>query len=70
VAIFFSLAPFSFFFGGEKAWWMLRDAPKSALVYGIVGVLGWLAYGIERSTSTLTMPSRKFGETRGCPAQA
>ena len=51
VAIFFSLAPFSFFFSGDKSWWMLRDAPNSALVYGIVGVLGWLGYGIMRHRS-------------------
>ena len=51
LAIFFSLAPFSFFFSGDKTWWMLRDAPKSALVYGIVGALGWFAYALERHRS-------------------
>lgn len=51
VAIFFSLAPFSFFFSGDKTWWMLRDAPESALVYGVLGVLGWFAYAIERHRS-------------------
>jgi len=50
-AIFFSLAPFSFFFSGDQTWWMLRDAPESALVYGILGVLGWLAYAFERRRS-------------------
>jgi len=51
LAIFFSLAPLSFFINGDKTWWMLRDAPKSALVYAIVGVLGWFAYAIERHRS-------------------
>ena len=51
VAIFFSLAPFSFFFSAGKTWWMLRDAPNSALVYGILGVLGWCAYALERNRS-------------------
>ena len=51
VAIFFSLAPFSFFFSGNQTWWMLRDAPESALVYGILGVLGWFAYAFERRRS-------------------
>ncbi len=30
---------------------MLRDAPNSALVYGIVGVFGWFVYAIERHRS-------------------
>jgi len=50
-AIFFSLAPFSSFVSGDKSWWMLRDAPNSALAYGIVGALCWLAYGVVRLRS-------------------
>ena len=50
-AIFFSLAPFSFFTDGEKTWWMLRDDPKSALVYGVLGVLCWTAYAVARRRS-------------------
>jgi hypothetical protein len=50
-AIFFSLAPFSFSHTGDKNWWMLRDAPHSALVYGVLGVLGWVAYAAERYRS-------------------
>ena len=51
LAIFFSLAPFSFFHSGDKTWWMLRDAPMSALVYGMLGGLGWVAYAIQRHRS-------------------
>ena len=42
-AIFFSLAPLSFFFSSDRTWWMLRDAPKSAVVYGVFSVLCWVA---------------------------
>jgi hypothetical protein len=30
---------------------MLRDAPKSALIYGVLGILGWIAYTMERRRS-------------------
>jgi hypothetical protein len=50
-AIFFSLAPFSFFWSSDKTWWMLRDAPKSAFAYGVIGILAWVAYAIERRRS-------------------
>jgi uncharacterized membrane protein len=50
-AIFFSLAPFSFFAGSNQTWWMLRYAPKSALIYGVLGILGWIAYTMERRRS-------------------
>jgi len=54
-AIFFSLVPFSYFGSSDNSWWMLRDAPGSALVYGVLGILGWLLYAIEwrRSKSLL-----------------
>jgi ferric-dicitrate binding protein FerR (iron transport regulator) len=48
LAIFFSLAPFSFAFGEGKSWWMLRDAPGSALVYAGLAVVLWSLYAIER----------------------
>jgi len=35
----------------DKTRWMLRDAPQSALAYGVLGVLGWVAYAIERHRS-------------------
>jgi len=50
-AIFFSLAPFSFFSTGERTWWLLRDAPASAAVYASLGVVCWIIYAVERSRS-------------------
>jgi hypothetical protein len=47
-AIFFSLAPFSFFWTGERTWWLLRDAPASAAVYAALGVVFWVVYAVER----------------------
>ncbi len=51
LAVFFSLAPFSFFSTSERTWWLLRDAPASAAVYAALGVLFWIIYGVERSRS-------------------
>ena len=51
LAIFFSLAPFSFFWTSKRTWWMLRDAPASAAVYATLGVVFWIIYGVERSRS-------------------
>jgi hypothetical protein len=50
-AIFFSLVPFSFVSTGGRTWWLLRDATGSALVYGAVGIVLWLFYGLERHRS-------------------
>ena len=49
LAIFFSLAPLSFFSDGGKTWWMLRDATGSAVVYATLGVVFWSIYAVERS---------------------
>jgi hypothetical protein len=51
LAIFFSLAPLSFFSDGGRTWWMLRDAPRSALVYAALGVVFWILYAAERRRS-------------------
>jgi hypothetical protein len=51
LAIFFSLAPFSFFWTGERTWWLLRDAPASAAVYASLGVVFWIVYAVERYRS-------------------
>ena len=51
LAIFFSLAPFSFFATGERTWWLLRDAPASAVVYAALAVVFWIIYAVERSRS-------------------
>ena len=50
-AIFFSLSPFSFFSTGGRTWWLLRDAPASALVYAALGVVFWMIYAVERFRS-------------------
>jgi ferric-dicitrate binding protein FerR (iron transport regulator) len=51
LAIFFSLAPFSFFSADGRSWWFLRDATASALVYAAIGVGFWILYAVERSHS-------------------
>jgi hypothetical protein len=48
LAIFFSLAPLSFFSGDGRTWWMLRDAPGNAAVYGTMGVMLWVLYAADR----------------------
>ena len=47
-AIFFSLAPLSFFWTGGRVWWLLREAPASAAVYAAVGVVLWGVFAMER----------------------
>jgi ferric-dicitrate binding protein FerR (iron transport regulator) len=49
LAIFFSLAPFSFLYTNGHLWWFLRDAPQSALVYAALGVVFWVLYLVQRS---------------------
>ena len=51
LAIFFSLAPFSFVWTSGRVWWLLRDAPASAVVYAALGVVFWVIYAVERSRS-------------------
>ena len=50
-AIFFTLAPFSFVFTNATTWWMPRDAPKSAAIYGVIGMVLWIVYALERRRS-------------------
>ncbi len=50
-AIFFSLAPFSFVWTNGRVWWLMRDAPASAVVYASFGVVFWIIYAVERSRS-------------------
>jgi ferric-dicitrate binding protein FerR (iron transport regulator) len=50
-AIFFSLAPFAFFTDGHKTWWVVLDAPKTAIVYGVLGAALWAVYAILRQRS-------------------
>jgi anti-sigma factor RsiW len=51
LAIFFSLAPMSSFVDDRRSWWMLRDAPGAALIYGLAGVVLWILYAVDRHRS-------------------
>lgn len=51
LAIFFSLTPFSFISTDRFSWWMLRDAPKMAAIYGAVGIVLWIVFAVERRRS-------------------
>ena len=51
LAIFFSLAPMSSFVDDRRSWWMLRDAPGTALIYAVIGVVFWIIYAVDRSRS-------------------
>jgi hypothetical protein len=51
LAIFFSLAPMSSFVDDRRCWWMLRDAPGTALIYAAIGVVFWIIYAVDRSRS-------------------
>jgi hypothetical protein len=46
LAIFFSLTPFSFLATGARTYWLFLEAPKTALVYGALGVACWIAYAV------------------------
>jgi hypothetical protein len=48
LAIFFSLTPFSFFVTEKQSYWLLLDAPMTALIYGALGVVCWAAYAVAR----------------------
>jgi len=51
IAIFFSLAPFSFIAADGRTWWLLRDAPGWALVYATLGLVFWIIYAVQRRRS-------------------
>ena len=50
-AIFFSLAPFSVMYTGEKTYWLLQEAPEMALIYGALALACWIAWTVMRSRS-------------------
>jgi len=52
-AIFFSLAPFSFYKGEKESVFMIRDAPQAALAYASLGVVFWLIYFALRRRSAV-----------------
>ena len=47
-AIFFSVAPFSFFYTHEKFSWLLMESPASAIIYGVIGIAFWAGYFLQR----------------------
>ena len=50
-AIFFSLTPLSFLHTGGKTYWLFLEAPWTALIYGALAVVCWIAYAVMRSRS-------------------
>ena len=51
-AIFFSLVPFSFFISEEHSFFMLLDAPLSALFFAICSIPLWIGYFIVKRKSS------------------
>ena len=51
-AIFFSLVPFSFFISEEHSFFMLLDAPLSALLFAICSIPLWIGYFIVKRKSS------------------
>ena len=50
-AIFFSLAPFSVLHTEERTYWLLREAPGTALIYGALALACWIAWMVMRNRS-------------------
>lgn len=53
IAIFFTLAPFTFFHIDGKTTWLFSKSPISAGIYLAVGAVCWLAYFVLRQKSPL-----------------
>ena len=51
LAITFSLTPFSLVFSSSGHYWLFRESPTTALIYGALGVGCWIAYAVMRSRS-------------------
>jgi hypothetical protein len=51
LAIFFSLLPFSFLATSERIYWLFRESPSSALIYGALAIVCWTAYFLMRRAS-------------------
>ena len=50
-AIFFSLAPFSILHTGDRTYWLLREAPGTALIYGALALACWIVWTVMRNRS-------------------
>ena len=48
IAIFFSLAPFSFLYIDGTFHWLFSESPRSALVYAVIGIACWVYYFLLR----------------------
>jgi ferric-dicitrate binding protein FerR (iron transport regulator) len=48
-AIFFSFAPFSILHTGERTYWLLQEAPETALVYGVLALVCWMTWALMRN---------------------
>jgi len=54
LAIFFSLAPFSFMHTGAGTYWLFLEAPKSALIYWVLGAVCWtVVFAFRRNSRDL-----------------
>jgi hypothetical protein len=53
LAIFFSLLPFSFLATSERIYWLFRESPASALMYGVLAIGCWIAYLLMRRASRI-----------------
>jgi ferric-dicitrate binding protein FerR (iron transport regulator) len=51
LAIFFSLAPFSVLHTGGRTYWLLREAPGTALIYGALALVCWIVWTVMRNRS-------------------
>lgn len=50
-AIFFSLAPFSVLHTGDRTYWLLQEAPGTALIYGALALVCWIVWTVMRNRS-------------------
>jgi len=57
LAIFFSLLPFSFLVTGGKIYWVFRESPMTAIVYGLLGIVCWSTYFLMRRASGILSKS-------------
>lgn len=51
LAIFFSLLPFSLLMTGGRIYWVFRESPMTAIVYGLLGIVCWSTYFLMRRAS-------------------
>ena len=51
IAIFFSLAPFSVLHTGDRTYWLLRESPGTALIYGALALACWIVWTVMRNRS-------------------